>query len=243
MRDNLKAARKAAGFTQQSTNLLRSHKMNELVLLEPNKIDAVPFTTSKIISEFSGVSHKYIKKQLAVHRKEFLSFGLLGAFATESTGGRPEEITKLNEEQATFLMTLLKNTPTVVDFKAELVRQFYAMRTELMKRQVNRARIAPTRRDMTDAIRDCVPDSPHKEMWYRHYTDLAYRAAFGRSATQVRKERGAPKGATAADYLTAEELSAVERLTRQIGVLIEMRMDYQQIKAIVLEAAAARLAS
>ena len=32
------------------------------------------------------------------------------ACATESTGGRPEEIIELNEEQSMFLMTLLKNT-------------------------------------------------------------------------------------------------------------------------------------
>lgn len=63
-------------------------KMDNLVFLEPNKLGAEPFTTSKVIAEFSGVSHKYIKKQIATHKKDFLSFGLLDAYATESTGGR-----------------------------------------------------------------------------------------------------------------------------------------------------------
>ena len=208
--------------------------MNDLVFLEPNKLGSVPFTTSKVISEFSGVSHKYIKKQLAAHRKEFLMFGLLDALATESTGGRPEEIIKLNEEQATFLMTLLKNTPTVVEFKVELVRQFYAMRKELTAGAVARAGRIPSRRDMTDAIRDCVPDSPHKARRYKQYTDLAYKAALGRNAVQLRKERNAPKGANMAEYLTAKEIEAVSKMEGRISVLLEMGMDYDTIKAIVL---------
>lgn len=209
--------------------------MNDLVFLDPNRLDAIPFTTSKVIAEVTGMNHRRVKDAIRKHESTFLEFGLLGAYETESSGGRPEEIVKLNEEQATFLMTLLKNTPTVVAFKKELVRQFYAMRRELVTRQVNRAKMLPTRRDLTDAIRDCIPESPHKGMWYKHYTDLAYRAAFGMSAAQLRKARNAPKGSVAADYLTAEEMDNVVRITKQIGVLVEMRMDYQQIKRMLLQ--------
>ena len=209
--------------------------MNDLVFLDPNRLDAIPFTTSKVIAEVTGMNHRRVKDAIRKHESTFLEFGRLGAYETESSGGRPEEIVKLNEEQATFLMTLLKNTPTVVAFKKELVRQFYAMRRELVTRQVNRAKMLPTRRDLTDAIRDCIPESPHKGMWYKHYTDLAYRAAFGMSAAQLRKARNAPKGSVAADYLTAEEMDNVVRITKQIGVLVEMRMDYQQIKRMLLQ--------
>ena len=209
--------------------------MNDLVFLDPNRLDAIPFTTSKVIAEVTGMNHRRVKDAIRKHESTFLEFGLLGAYETESSGGRPEEIVKLNEEQATFLMTLLKNTPTVVAFKKELVRQFYAMRRELVSRQVNRAKMLPTRRDLTDAIRDCIPESPHKGMWYKHYTDLAYRAAFGMSAAQLRKARNAPKGSVAADYLTAEEMDNIVRITKQIGVLVEMRMDYQQIKRMLLQ--------
>lgn len=208
--------------------------MTDLVFLEPNKVDSVPFTTSKVIAEMTGMNHRRVKDAIRKYSNELEGFGLLGAYETESSGGRPEEIIKLNEEQATFLMTLLKNTPVVVAFKKELVRQFYAMRRELVRREVERVKLTPTRREMTDAIRDNVPDSPHKAMWYRHYTDLAYRAAFGKSAAQLRRERGAAKGAVAADYLTSEELGRVERVTKQIGVLVEMRLDYQTIKGIVV---------
>lgn len=215
--------------------------MKEFVFLEPNKVDSIPFTTSEVIAEFAGVKHHAIQQLISKHEADFNEFGVI-AFEMRkppagSKGGRPETVYHLTEEQATLLMTYLKNTEQVRFFKKELVRQFYAMRRELVQRQVNRAKLLPSRRDMTDAIRDCVPESPHKAMWYKHYTDLAYRAAFGRSAAQLRKERNAPKKAAAADYLTAEELDRVEHITKQIGVLVEMRLDYQQIKSMLLRSA------
>lgn len=219
---------------------VKDSRMKELVFLEPNKIDAVPFTTSEVIAEFAGVKHHAIQQLITKHETDFKEFGQV-AFemraVTYSRGTNYEKIFHLNEEQATLLMTYLKNTEQVRAFKKELVRQFYAMRRELVQRQVNRAKLLPSRRDMTDAIRDCIPESPHKAMWYKHYTDLAYRAAFGKTAAQIRRERNAPKKAVAADYLTAEELDRVERITKQIGVLVEMRLEYQQIKAMVLHPA------
>lgn len=220
--------------------------MKELVFLEPNKIDAVPFTTSEVIAEFSGVTRHAVQTLIQNYESDFAEFGRV-SFEMQplpTNGGiQNVKVYRLNEEQATLLMTYLKNTEKVRSFKKELVRQFYAMRRELVQRQVNRAKQIQTRRDMTDAIRDYVPDSPHKAMRYKHYTDLAYRAAFGKSAAQLRKERNAPPKAVAADYLTAKELNTVDHITRQIGVLLEMRLDYGQIKGMLLNPALQEAAS
>ncbi len=204
--------------------------MDNLVFLEPNKIGAEPFTTSKVISEFSGVSHKYIKKQVTAHAQDFKKLGLLDAYATESTGGRPEEIYRLNEPQATFLMTLLKNTKVVVEFKRRLVEQFYAMRTELQRRQIAKLDRKPIREALTDGIK-ALPETPHKLMWYKHYTDLIYRTVIGKTAKQLRKVRDAPPKATVSDYMTADEIKAVTRMENRVAVMLEMGMDYQQVKA------------
>ncbi len=144
---------------------VKDSRMKELVFLEPNKIDAVPFTTSEVIAEFAGVKHHAIQQLITKHETDFKEFGQV-AFemraVTYSRGTNYEKIFHLNEEQATLLMTYLKNTEQVRAFKKELVRQFYAMRRELVQRQVNRAKLLPSRRDMTDAIRDCIPESPHR---------------------------------------------------------------------------------
>ena len=54
---------------------------------------------------------------------------------------------------------------------------------------------------------------------------------------QLRRERDAPKKAKAVDYLTSDEIAAVAKRQNQIAILLEMGMDYAQIKSVVLGAA------
>lgn len=205
--------------------------MNHLVFLTPNTQE--PFTTSDVIAAFAEVKHHAIQQMIQKHESDFKEFGKL-AFEMrplpESRTKQKAKIYYLNEEQATLLMTYLKNTAQVRAFKKELVRQFYAMRTELYKVQMAKASRRPVRVSMTDAIK-ALPDSPHKALKYGQYTDLAYKLALGRTARQLRKDRGADKRATASDYMTAEEISLVAEVENKIGVLIGIGMSYQQVKA------------
>lgn len=212
--------------------------METMVFLDPPKMKATPFTTSEVVARVSGIGHRKMRAAIRKYKSELESFGLLAPYRAESTGGRPEEGYRLNEEQAAFLMTLLKNTPKVVMFKKELVRQFYQMKAELTRREVNRAKLLPARRTLTDAVRDCLPESPHKFRWYKIYTDLAYKAAVGMGAAKIRKERGADKNANAVEYLTSEEMEAVEKASGQIAVLIEAGMSYPEIRDILRRKAA-----
>lgn len=208
--------------------------MNELVFIEPATADAIPFTTSEIIAEHTGVQHHTVTRLLRDNEEDFKEFGIYGFQIHKFDGrGRPEKIYQLNEEQATLLITYLRNTPQVRAFKKELVRQFYAMREELTNRKIKRASLKPVRRSMTDAIRDFVPDSPHKSMQYRNYTNLAYLTVTGMTAKAIRRSRGASRNANAADFLTADELAAVERASHHISVLIESGLNYEQVKRIL----------
>lgn len=204
--------------------------MNNLVFLAPNTQE--PFTTSDVIAEFAEVKHHAIQQMIQKHESDFKEFGKL-AFEMrplpESRTKQKAKIYYLNEEQATLLMTYLKNTAQVRAFKKELVRQFYAMRTELYKVQMAKASRKPVRVSMTDAIK-ALPDSPHKAMKYGQYTNLAYLLALGKTASQVRKERGAKKRANASDYMTAEEISLVSEMENRIAVLIGIGMSYQEVK-------------
>ena len=211
--------------------------MNHMVFLTPNTQE--PFTTSDVIAAFAGIQHHTVTRLIQQHEADFKEFGLLRfqIDAVRRDGVRGTKYTKhyqLNEEQATLLMTYLKNTAQVRAFKKELVRQFYAMRFELYKVQAAKMERRPVRVSMTDAIK-ALPDSPHKAMKYGQYTDLAYKLALGRTARQLRKDRGADKHAVASDYMTAEEISLVSDVENKIGVLIGIGMSYQEVKASLME--------
>ena len=210
--------------------------VREVVFLEPNKIDAVPFTTSDVVAEFAQITHHSIQQMISKHEDDLADFGLV-AFQMRAVkmkrGIKHEKIYHLNEEQATLLVTYLKNTEPVRLFKKELVRQFYAMRDELMKRRGYRVELKPIRREMTDVIQIKEPDNK----WaYKLYTDLAYKAVTGRTAAQLRKERNAPQNAVAIDYMTSEEIRAVTNVEYKIGVLLELGMNYYQIKGMLTNA-------
>ena len=208
--------------------------MSDLVYLTPNTEE--PFTTSEVIAECAGVKRDTVQKLIQRHEKDLREFGRVGfEIRTLQTRGGQQmaKIYHLNEQQATLLLTFLRNTPVVIEFKKELVRQFFAMRKELMNIKAIKAERKPLRTSMTDAIK-ALPDSPHKQFKYSQYTDLAYTAALGRTARQLRKERGADKGATASDYMNADELAAVASMENRISVLLDVGMSYQQIKNSLL---------
>ncbi len=205
--------------------------MKNIVFLSPNMGE--PFTTSDVIAEFAGVAHHSVTRILRNHKEDFEGFGKVGFeihALEESATKQKAKIYRLNEQQATLLMTYLKNTEQVRAFKKELVRQFYAMRFELYKTQAAKAERKPVRASMTDAIK-ALPDSPHKAFKYGQFTDLAYKLALGKTARQLRKERGAVKTAIASDYMTAEEIALVSESENKIAVLIGIGMSYQEVKA------------
>lgn len=153
--------------------------MSNLVLMRND--DA--FTTSLIIAEGTGIKHINVKRLVIKYENELKSFGTFCVSNAQSTGGRPEEIYLLNEQHATFLITLFRNTKKVVAFKQELVRQFYAMRRLLLERQTaswqeTRYQGKLTRKSETDVIKLLVEyakdqGSSNADKLYMVYSKLA----------------------------------------------------------------------
>jgi len=203
-----------------------------LVFLEPNCLDAVPFTTSKIIAEYGKVQHHAIQQMILKYKNDIEEFGRL-AFEMrplETKGGIQEEkIYKLNEQQATLLITYMQNTLPVRKFKKVLVKQFYIMQKELIKRITTRGIAKRAREALTNSINN-LPESPHKSMKYKHYTNLVYKIVFGKNSKQLRDDFGIMAKDSLRDYFTTEEITEIEKLENQIGVLIDLGNDYQTIR-------------
>lgn len=116
-------------------------------------------------------------------------------------------------------------------FTAQYVKAFHAMRDELAWRRELRTIGKPIRRSLTDALRDSGEVERMKGHAYGTYTNLAYKLATGKTAAQLRHERGAAKDAKAVDILTAVELEIYQRKEAAIAVLLDAGMCYDSIKA------------
>jgi phage regulator Rha-like protein len=205
--------------------------MSNLVFLDPDDLNEIPFTTSKVLAENGKVKHHAVTKLIQTYEEDLKEFGILRFKIEEIKGrGQPEKYYELNEEQSTLLITYMKNTLPVRQFKKALVKQFYLMQKELNKRRVTRSIGKQAREALTNAIQE-LPDSPHKEMKYKHYTDLIYKIVFKKNTKQLKEEFGLKKKDVLRDRFSASDLAMIEKLEKQVSVLIELGHDYKSIKA------------
>ncbi|WP_407855392.1 Rha family transcriptional regulator [Enterococcus hailinensis] len=207
--------------------------MNELVFLNSEYIEEEPFTTDEIIAKYSENDQESVKRLIRTYQSDLEDFGVLRFEIRKpkkgTLGGRPKKTYILNEEQTTLLVTYLDNTEPVRIFKKELVRQFYDMKNELYARRMERHYGKRVRKSMTDVIKELGLSSHY----YKHYTDLVYKTALGFNAKQLREAREATKKATPLDYLTAEEIEAVNQREQQVTTLLGLNFDYTTIKGIL----------
>lgn len=123
--------------------------MKEMVFLKGN----TPLTTSLVIADGTQNQHGSIIRLINERKAHFERWGQIyftdlksgnkfmdnpdsDSRSLSSDGrGRPTKVALLNEQQATFLITLLRNNEIVLDFKSELVDRFYKMREVLLNQQ------------------------------------------------------------------------------------------------------------
>lgn len=196
----------------------------ELVYMDGKK---EPYTTSEIIAECAGVKHDTVQSLIRNHQEDFESYGIIGFEIRKLDGrGRPMKIYRLNEQQATLLITYLKNTEPVRQFKMNLVKAFFEMREELSKFRMQRALEKPKRKTLHDSIENWeqAPKHAHSTM-----NNLLLKAVTDRNAKQLREERGGYNGI---DSLTSDELEQYQAFEDMVIAMIGLNMSYQEIKAM-----------
>lgn len=196
----------------------------ELVYMDGKK---EPYTTSAIIAECAEVKHDTVQSLIRNHQEDFESYGIIGFEIRKLDGrGRPMKIYRLNEQQATLLITYLKNTGPVRKFKMNLVKAFFEMREELSKFRMQRALEKPKRKTLHDSIENWeqAPKHAHSTM-----NNLLLKAVTDRNAKQLREERGGYNGI---DSLTSDELEQYQAFEDMVIAMIGLNMSYQEIKAM-----------
>ncbi|RSI21889.1 Rha family transcriptional regulator [Streptococcus sanguinis] len=186
------------------------------------------YTTSEIIAECAEVQHHTVTRLLRNHKERFTAFGFYGFEIHKLDGkGRPKKVYRLNEQQATLLITYLDNTPQVVEFKTNLVKAFFEMRDELAKFKLQRALEKPKRKTLHDCIKSWgnAPKHAHPTI-----NNLLLKGASGMNKNQLVAARG---GLTGIDSLTSDELIRYQALEDMAIAMIGLNMSYQDIKSMV----------
>ena len=166
------------------------------------------FTDSTILAKGAGVEHRAVIQLITTHLDDVSEFGRVTfqMLPFETNGGIQKiKICRLNREQATFVISLMKNTKAVVAFKKELVRQFYQME-KFIKTLVSARKEFPL---LTENIK-LLYDDP-KPYHFSNECDMINRIVIG----------GIEKGESIRPYLTEEQINMLELLQKvDVGLLV-----------------------
>ena len=185
-----------------------------------------PYTTSAIIAECAGIKHHAIQEHIRKQIARLEQFGKVSFKMRPLQSGQQAKDYILNEQQATLLITFLKNTEQVANFKTNLVKAFFEMREELSKFRMQRALEKPKRKTLHDSIENWeqAPKHAHSTM-----NNLLLKAVTDRNAKQLVEERGGYNGI---DSLTSDELEQYQAFEDMAIAMISLNMSYQEIKAM-----------
>lgn len=108
----------------------RASKAVQTIVGPVQPVDGELRVTSLFIAKGTDNQHESVIALVRNNLTDFEEFGIvrfeIGKFSEGP--GRPTTVALLNEQQATLLMTYLRNSDVVRDFKKRLVREFYALR-------------------------------------------------------------------------------------------------------------------
>ena len=219
---------------------------SDLVRLTTQDVSkALPVTDSLIIATLTEREHRIILQLAKKYRKELEDFGQvtsemrLNEFKKRS---QEIEVILLNEGQATFLITLMRNTPKVLEFKKNLVKQFIFMKNELQARKETRYISVQVRKSLTDSIKENVNDEGNfKKFAYSNYSKLAYKIVLGMKVKKFKEKLNLSEKDNVRDFLTVEQLKQVQDIESKIATRIEVLKEldltdketYQKIKEIL----------
>jgi len=161
--------------------------MSEIVKLDKG----VPLVSTLDMWDPLQVEHVAILKMVKKYEPMFQQIRTFG-FEIRKSGGRPTSFCRLDEEQATFLITLMRNSEAVVPFKLRLTQEFYRMKRELVRiaSQNQNAQWLETRKAgketrciATDTIKDFVAyatgqGSKNAERYYANISKMENKAIF-----------------------------------------------------------------
>lgn len=101
-------------------------------------------TTTPAIANGTGVDHASVIKLVRTYRADLEEFGGVGfqiqPFETAG-GSQQREIAVLNEQQATLVMTYMRNSDIVREFKKRLVKSFWEMTRQQVPRQLSQLEV------------------------------------------------------------------------------------------------------
>ena len=120
-------------------------------------------------------------------------------------------------------------------FKEAYIRQFNAMEKILIGKMREREKGIAVRQALTNALKLSQENERMHGHAYSTYTNIIYKAVFGKDAKYLREEYGLTRNDNLRDYFSMEELRIVQSVEMVVSGLIDFGWGYDQIKDFILK--------
>lgn len=130
-----------------------------------------------------------------------------------------------------------------MQFKLAYIKQFNAMEKTLQGKLIEREKGIAVRQSLTKALQQSTENERMHGHAYSTYTNCIYKVLFGKNAKQLREELGISKKENLRDYLSTEELKAIQSMECLVSGLVDCGWGYEQIKEFIQTTNTIRIAA
>lgn len=207
------------------------------MLVEVQKINKEEITvvSSLDVAETFEKDHKHVledirKIESTISTAEFSALFYKSKY--KASNGKTNPMFLMNRDGFTLLV-MGYNGEKAMKFKLAYIRQFNEMEKLLKEKVIERQKGIAVRQALTKSIQQSQENERMHGHAYSTYTNCIYKVIFGKNAKQLREDLGVDKKANLRDYLSSEELKAVQSMECLVSGLVDCGWDYDKIKAFI----------
>lgn len=207
------------------------------MLVETKKLNKreVNVVTSLDVAETFGKLHKDVLESIREISKTISTAEFSALFyETEykASNGKKNPMYYMNRDGFTLLV-MGYTGEKAMSFKLAYIKQFNAMEEVLKGKLIEREKGIAVRQSLTKAIQQSSENERMHGHAYSTYTDIVYKAVFGKTAKQLREEYGISKTDNLRDLFSEEELAKVQSVEMIVSGLVNCGWGYNDIKNFI----------
>ena len=207
------------------------------MLVETRKLNKreVNVVTSLDVAETFEKEHYHVmgdirEIQSKISTPEFSGLFYEGEY--KASNGKKNPMYYMNRDRFT-LLAMGYTGEKAMRFKLAYINQFNQMEELLKGKFIEREKGIVVRQAFTKALKESGENERTHGHAYSLYTDLIYKAVFGKNAKQLREEYGITKQDNLRDFFAQEELAKVKSVEMVVSGLVDCGWGYDDVKDFI----------
>lgn len=207
------------------------------MLVETRKLNKreINVVTSLDVAETFEKEHYHVMEdireiQSKISTPEFSGLFYEGEY--KASNGKKNPMYYMNRDGFTLLV-MGYTGEKAMRFKLAYINQFNQMEELLKGKLIEREKGIVVRQAFTKALKESGENERTHGHAYSLYTDLIYKAVFGKNAKQLREEYGITKQDNLRDLFAQEELAKVKSVEMVVSGLVDCGWGYDDVKDFI----------